>query len=109
MDARGFFVGARGMCWLLGMSTGRSGTPAVASCWSQLLVLGGATVARSLLRCSEGSCLSSVGGPCLVGLHEQSFPLCECILSLLSKLSGRQRLHQGLSRAMRVPPLRRLS
>ncbi|RWW03678.1 hypothetical protein GW17_00033145 [Ensete ventricosum] len=53
MGARGFFVGARGMCKLLGTSVGRSGTQVVAS-WNRLLVLGGATVAWSFLRCSGG-------------------------------------------------------
>ncbi|RZR81303.1 hypothetical protein BHM03_00007496 [Ensete ventricosum] len=32
MDARGFFIGARGMCWLLGTSAGSSGTQAQCNC-----------------------------------------------------------------------------
>ncbi|RZR96681.1 hypothetical protein BHM03_00025727 [Ensete ventricosum] len=55
MDIRGFFIGAREMCWFLGTSVGRSGTQAIASCWSRLLVFGGAVAARSLLQCFGGS------------------------------------------------------
>ncbi|RZR72005.1 hypothetical protein BHM03_00009338 [Ensete ventricosum] len=51
ISAQGFFVGARGMCRLLGTSASRSGTQAVASCQCHLLVLGGATAAWSLLQC----------------------------------------------------------
>ncbi|RRT47439.1 hypothetical protein B296_00021137 [Ensete ventricosum] len=55
------------MCKLLKTSAGRSGAQVVSLCWSRLLVLDGAVVSRSLLRCSGGSCLSLVEGPCLVG------------------------------------------
>ncbi|RZR78013.1 hypothetical protein BHM03_00003234 [Ensete ventricosum] len=98
MGAMRFFIGARGMCRLLGTSVGRLGTQAVAPCWSRLLVLGGAAAARSLLRCSRGSCLSSIRGPCLVGPRGWSFPLCKCILLLHSWLSDRRHLHQGRGR-----------
>ncbi|RWW20336.1 hypothetical protein GW17_00015555 [Ensete ventricosum] len=39
---------------LLRTLAGKLRTQAVASCWSRLLVLGGATTSRSLLRCSGG-------------------------------------------------------
>ncbi|RZS13557.1 hypothetical protein BHM03_00045136 [Ensete ventricosum] len=59
MGVRGFFVGALGMCRLLGTLTGRSKIQAVTSCRSRLLVLSGAVATYSLLRCSRESCLSS--------------------------------------------------
>ncbi|RWW18428.1 hypothetical protein GW17_00017585 [Ensete ventricosum] len=59
MGARGFFVGIRGMCRLLGTSTGKLRTQVVTSCWSRLLIFGGVTTAQSLLRSSGVSCLSS--------------------------------------------------
>ncbi|RWW00666.1 hypothetical protein BHE74_00056617 [Ensete ventricosum] len=74
MGAQGFFVGTQGMCRLLEMSVGRSGTQAVASCWSRLLVLDRAPTARvccdvlwgvAYPRSGDFVWLSSMGGDSL--------------------------------------------
>ncbi|RZR95928.1 hypothetical protein BHM03_00024893 [Ensete ventricosum] len=73
MGARGFFVRAQGMYRLLRTLAGRPRTQAIVSYLSQLLVLGGAAAAQSLLRCFGGSYISSVGGLCLVGFRDRAF------------------------------------
>ncbi|RWW09838.1 hypothetical protein GW17_00026648 [Ensete ventricosum] len=49
-----------------------------------------------------GSCLSLVGGSRLVDLRGRSFPLCEYILSLLSRLFDHRRLYQDRGDLLKV-------
>ncbi|RWW47717.1 hypothetical protein BHE74_00046265 [Ensete ventricosum] len=61
MGARRFFIGARGMCRLLGTSAGRSGTRAVALGWSRLMGPGGAAIAQEEGPCAHDHLLYYLG------------------------------------------------